>query len=333
MAQLTESQNIEIVKKILINISDKPITFDNDNIYTNFIKICQELLITSSLTEEERINMNILKKQTNEEDIRIQEITEYVPKELHKYAKKLIKLYPGITSNPYNLPRNILTDYNKTKATNESYNRYLDQEYIGMSKADYNLLENSKFYISELLKNINPSFVKYVDAFFNNNLHKRSLFSLFDDTLSSVIHMTDEDIVIFNNYLTNELLKKIDPIFKKYSININKTGIPFSSLFNNSGTNNITFLTSKEIGIPKEYITKYKFIKMNFNNIKVKLPENLKKYTLAFIMDNQFNNTIFKITHARLKEFYGMTDIEIKQMSDLSKSNSTPSDNNSISFI
>jgi hypothetical protein len=332
MAQLTESQNIEIVKKILSNISEEPITFNDANIYTNFIEICQELLRTSSLKEEERINRNMEREKINEEDIRIKEITEYVPTELHKYAKKLIKLYPGISSNPYELPRSILTDYNK-KATNESYNRYLDQEYIGMSEADYNLLKNSKFYISELLKKINPSFVKYVDAFFNNNLHKRSLFSLFDDTLSSVIHMTDEDIVIFNNYLTNELLKKIDPIFEKYSININKTGIPFVSLFNNSGTNNITFLTSKEIGIPTEYISKYKFIKMNFNNIKVKLPENLKKYTLAFIMDNQFNNTIFKISHDRLKEFYGMTDIEINQMSALSKNNSTPSVNNSLTFI
>jgi hypothetical protein len=322
MAQLTESQNIEIVKKILSNISEEPITFNDANIYKNFIEICQELLRTSFLTEEERINKNMEREKINRNNLRVEEITEYVPKELHKYAKKLINSYPGITSNPYELPKSILTDSNEKKAT-----------YIGMSEADYNLLKNSKFYISELLKKINPSFVKYVDAFFNNNLHKRSLFSLFDDTLSSVIHMTDEDIVIFNNYLTNELLKKIDPIFEKYSININKTGIPFVSLFNNSGTNNITFLTSKEIGIPTEYISKYKFIKMNFNNIKVKLPENLKKYTLAFIMDNQFNNTIFKISHDRLKEFYGMTDIEINQMSALSKNNSTPSVNNSLTFI
>jgi hypothetical protein len=32
--------------------------------------------------------------------------------------------------------------------------------------------------------------------------------------------MTDEDIKIFNNYLINEVLKKIDPTFTKYSENI-----------------------------------------------------------------------------------------------------------------
>jgi len=333
MAQLTEIQNIEIVKKILSNISEEPITFDDNDIYTNFIKICQELLRTSSLTEEERINRNMKKEKINEEDIRIKEITEYVPKELHKYAKKLIKLYPGITSNPYELPRSILTDYNK-KATNESYNRYLDQEYIGMSEADYNLLKNSKFYISELLKKINPSFVKYVDAFFDNNLHKRSLFSLFDDTLSSVIHMTAEDIVIFNNYLTNELLKKINPIFEKYSQKFINQHIPIYELFVSNEYNiNNNFLISTEIGMSKEDIVTYNKFILHIKEIDDILPENLKKYTLAFIMDNKFNNTIFIISHARLKEFYGMTDIEIKQMSDLRKVNSTSSDNNLSAII
>jgi glycosyltransferase involved in cell wall biosynthesis len=71
----------------------------------------------------------------------------------------------------------------------------------------------------------------YDMLFFDNNLHKRSLFSLFDDTLSSVIHMTAEDIVIFNNYLTNELLKKINPIFEKYSQKFINQHIPIYELF------------------------------------------------------------------------------------------------------